>query len=98
MVLPLAYISDSDGVPVPWNETRWVDDEFEAVLKEAEGTLDVSARRVKIGQLMDIFAERGPIGVSFFKKVWTITSTRVHNVPSHPTSYDLFNEAWVDAA
>jgi peptide/nickel transport system substrate-binding protein len=26
MVLNLAYIADAEGKPVPWNETRWVDD------------------------------------------------------------------------
>ncbi|MFK7805640.1 MAG: ABC transporter substrate-binding protein [Anaerolineae bacterium] len=97
-VIPLAYIADADGVPVPWNETRWVDDEFMAVLKEAEATLDVTARREKIGQLMDIFQERGPIGVSFFKSIWRIHTTRVHDLPGHPTSYDLLSEVWVSAA
>lgn len=95
MVIPLAYIGDADGVPVPWNETRWVDDEFSAILKEAEATLDVSARREKIGQLMDIFQERGPIGLAFFKSTWRIHTTRAHNLPGHPTSYDLLNETWV---
>ncbi|MBX0328897.1 ABC transporter substrate-binding protein [Oscillochloris sp. ZM17-4] len=28
MLLPLAYIADAEGTPVPWNETRWVDQEF----------------------------------------------------------------------
>ncbi|MFT7584544.1 MAG: peptide/nickel transport system substrate-binding protein [Cellvibrionaceae bacterium] len=98
MVIPLAYIADADGVPVPWNETRWVDDEFSAILKEAEATLDVTARREKIGQLMDIMQERGPIGLAFFKSSWRIHSTRVHNLPGHPTSYDLLNETWVSAA
>ncbi|MEM9772950.1 MAG: ABC transporter substrate-binding protein [Chloroflexota bacterium] len=97
-VLPLAYIADAEGAPVPWNETRWVDDEFSAVLREAEATLDVSARREKIGQLMDIFQTRGPIGVAFFKSSWMIHTTRVHNLPAHPTGYDLLNETWVDSA
>jgi len=97
MVIPLAYIADAEGAPVPWNETRWVDDEFSAVLKEAEATLDVSARREKIGQLMDIFQERGPIGLSFFKSTWRIHTSRVHNLPGHPTSYDLLDKTWVSA-
>ncbi|MEM7347627.1 MAG: ABC transporter substrate-binding protein, partial [Chloroflexota bacterium] len=76
MVLALAYTADSEGNPVAWNETRWVDEEFSAVLKQAEGTLDVSARRELIGQLMDIFETRGPIGVAFFKKSWAIHTGR----------------------
>ncbi|MBI1878624.1 MAG: ABC transporter substrate-binding protein, partial [Chloroflexi bacterium] len=33
MVLPLAYIADKDGKPVPWNESRWVDEEFSQLLQ-----------------------------------------------------------------
>lgn len=98
MVLPLAYIADADGNPVPWNETRWVDEEFSSVLKEAEGTLDVEARRVLMGQLMDIFQERGPLGVAYFKSAWRIHRTGINNLPGHPTAYDLLNETWLDAS
>ncbi|MFK7802012.1 MAG: ABC transporter substrate-binding protein [Anaerolineae bacterium] len=96
MVLPLTYTADANGVPVPWNETRWVDLEFSAVLKEAEGTLDITERREKIGRLMDIFQERGPIGIAFFKNVWRIHSRRVHNLTGHPTNYELLERTWVD--
>lgn len=92
MVLPLAYIADADGNPVPWNETRWVDDEFVEVLREAEGTLDIEARRELVGRLQDIFLERGPIGVSFFKSVWRLASTDVKGIDAHPTNYDIFTE------
>ncbi|MEM7803219.1 MAG: hypothetical protein AAF633_28775, partial [Chloroflexota bacterium] len=98
MVLPLAYIADSEGAPVPWNETRWVDEEFSEILKEAEKTLDVEARRELLGQLMDIFQERGPIGVSYFKSVWRIHRLGINNLPAHPTSYDLLYETWIDSA
>ena len=96
MVLPLAYIADADGNPVPWNETRWVDPEFVEVLTEAEGTLDVEARRELVGKLEDIFMERGPVGISYFKRVWNIMSNRVQNLPAHPTAYDFTAEAWLD--
>ncbi len=42
MVLNLAYTADEGGDPVPWNETRWLDDEFDELLKEANGTLDLA--------------------------------------------------------
>ncbi|MGD9100165.1 MAG: ABC transporter substrate-binding protein, partial [Anaerolineae bacterium] len=41
MVLPLAYTEEAIG---NWNETRWTDDEFEGLLREAQATLDVEAR------------------------------------------------------
>ena len=72
MVLPLAYIADEEGVPVPWNETRWVDDEFTEKLRQAEKTLDVEARREIMSDIEDIMQERGPIGNPYWRKVWNI--------------------------
>lgn len=98
MVLPLAYIADAEGNPVPWNETRWVDEEFTAKLREAEATLDVEARRAIMGDIQTIFQERGPIGISYFKKVWNLSSERMKNYPAHPTSYDFLSDAYIDEA
>lgn len=96
MVLPLAYIAGADGSPVPWNETRWVDEEFSATLSESEGTLDVAKRKELMEQLMNIFWERGPIGISFFKSAWRITKDDVMGFEAHPTAYDLLNETWIN--
>lgn len=94
MVLPLAYIKEAIGA---WNETRWTDDEFEKLLREAEATLDVAARRNIMCQIEDIFQERGPIGNSYWKKVWNITRSEFQNVKAHPTAYDLLYDVWKDA-
>lgn len=97
MVLPLAYIGDENGDPVPWNETKWVDEEFTALLREAEGTLDVEARRNIMCELEDIMQERGGIGNSYWLRVWNITRSEFQNINAHPTSYDLFYNVWKDA-
>jgi len=97
MTPPLAYIADADGAPVPWNETRWADEEFNTKLKAAQSTLDVEARRQIRGELEDIFQERGPIFISCWKNVWNITRSEFKNVVGHPTSYDLLAEVWKDA-
>ncbi|MGD2050069.1 MAG: ABC transporter substrate-binding protein [Chloroflexota bacterium] len=91
MVLPLAYIEEAIGA---WNETRWTDPEFEELLREAEATLDVEARRSIMCQIEDIMQERGPIGNSYWKNVWNITHQRFENVVSHPTAYDLLYDVW----
>ncbi|MDX1614506.1 MAG: ABC transporter substrate-binding protein [Candidatus Promineifilaceae bacterium] len=91
MVLPLAYTEEAIG---NWNETRWVDEEFESVLREAQQTLDIEARRSLMGQIEDIMQERGPIGNSYWKNVWNITHERFQNIVSHPTEYDLLYEVW----
>ena len=93
MVLPLAYTEEAIG---NWNETRWTDEEFESLLRQAEGTLDVEARREIMCQIEDIMQERGPIGNSFWKNVWNITHQKFQGVVAHPTAYDLLYEVWID--
>jgi peptide/nickel transport system substrate-binding protein len=91
MLLPLAYTKDAIG---NWNETRWVDDEFEEKLNEAMGTLDVEQRRAIMSDLEDIMQDRGPIGNSYWKRVWNITHKRFQGIVGHPTAYDLLYEVW----
>jgi peptide/nickel transport system substrate-binding protein len=94
MVLPLAYTKEAIG---NWNETRWTDDEFEVLLREAQATLDVEARRSIMCKIEDIMQERGPIFNSFWKKVWNITNKKFQNVKAHPTAYDLLYDVWREA-
>jgi peptide/nickel transport system substrate-binding protein len=91
MVLPLAYTEEAIG---NWNETRWTDDEFETLLREAQGTLDVEARRSIMCKMEDIMQERGPIFNSYWKNVWNITNKKFKNVKAHPTAYDLLYDVW----
>lgn len=91
MVLALAYLEEAIGA---WNETRWADEEFETLLREAEATLDIEARREIVGQVQDIMQSRGPIGNSYWKKVWNITHERFQNVTAHPTAYDELYDVW----
>jgi peptide/nickel transport system substrate-binding protein len=97
-VLRLGYTSDADGNPVEWNETRWVDKEFEDLLAQAEATLDVEARRDLMCQIEDIFIERGPIGIAYWKSVWNIVPEKFKDIAAHPTEYDLLHEVWIDEA
>ncbi len=94
MVLPLAYTAEAIG---NWNETRWTDDEFATLLRQAEGTLDVEARREIMSKIEDIMQSRGPIGNSYWKRVWNITANAFHNIEAHPTDFDLLYEVWRDA-
>lgn len=94
MVMALAYVADADGKPAPWNETRWVDAEFTDLLRMAERTLDVEARRETMCELERVMQERGPVGIPFWKRVWNITRSEFRNVEAHPTSYDLLYDVW----
>ena len=97
MVLALAYTSDKEGKPVPWNETRWVDAEFDELLSQAERTLDSEARRTVMCKIEKLMQDRGPIGIPFWKRVWNITRSEFQNIHPHPTAYDLFYDVWKNA-
>lgn len=94
MVLALGYTADEQGKPVAWNETHWVDQEFSSLLRQAERTLDIEARRQIMCQIEDIMQERGPVGISYWRKVWNITRAEFQNIKAHPTGYDLFYDVW----
>lgn len=94
MVPPLAYIADDEGNPVPWNETRWVDDEFSQKLAQAELTLDIEERRQIIGELEDIMQERGPIGNSYWTNEWELIRKEFQGVVAHPSNFDMYYEVW----
>jgi peptide/nickel transport system substrate-binding protein len=96
MLLPLAYIADSEGKPVPWNESRWVDEEFTQLLQKAQGTLDVEARRAIMADLQRIQSERGSIGIAWWQNIWRVTNPAIQNVEPHPTDYYLWREIWLD--
>ncbi|MBZ4660704.1 MAG: diguanylate cyclase [Desulfacinum sp.] len=95
MVLNLGYVADDEGKPVPWNETRWVDKEFCDLVAKASGILDVEERRKVFCILEEIMMERGPVGISYWRNVWTSARTWVHNLKAHPTNYLLTHEVWL---
>ncbi|MEJ2557228.1 MAG: ABC transporter substrate-binding protein [Anaerolineae bacterium] len=97
MVLNLGYIGDSEGKPVPWNESRWVDEEFDTLLAEANGTVDVDKRREIFCQLEQIQMDRGSIGIAWWQNIWMVYKPNVKDVPLHPTLYMLFNGVWKEA-
>jgi peptide/nickel transport system substrate-binding protein len=97
MVLAQAYIRDAEGKPVPWNETRWMDDEFEALLHKSEGQIKLEDRRETIGKIEEIMKDRGPVAIPFFMNVWKIYSKKVHDVIPSPEEFAIFHETWKEA-
>jgi peptide/nickel transport system substrate-binding protein len=96
MVLPLAYIAGPDGKPVAWNESRWVDEEFTKLLLQAQGTLDVEARRAIMEKLEVIQRDRGSIGIAWWQNVWEVWNPAFQGVQPHPTAYNLWRDVWYD--
>jgi peptide/nickel transport system substrate-binding protein len=97
MILNLAYIADADGNPVPWNESRWVDPEFSELLIQANGTLDVEARREIFCKLQQIQWERGSIGIPYWMNTWLFHRKNIQGTQAHPTNYMLMNDVWKEA-
>jgi peptide/nickel transport system substrate-binding protein len=97
MILNLAYIADSEGKPVPWNESRWVDPEFSELLIKANGTLDVEERRQMFCDLEQIQMDRGSIAIPYWMNIWMVYRKTLMDVPPHPNIYMLFNGVWKSA-
>jgi len=94
MVLPLAYTKESIGA---WNETRWYDDEFSALLHDAEAQLDVEKRRKIMCKMEDIMQDRGPIANSYWVKILEIVNKKVHGMQAHPTHmHTTLRSTWLD--
>jgi peptide/nickel transport system substrate-binding protein len=97
MLLPLAYVCDEEGTPVPWNESRWCDDEFSELLTRAGGILDVEERRQVMKDIQTIQVERGSIGIPYWMNVWVAYNPKFKGIVSHPTDYyDCIATTWYD--
>ena len=66
------------------------------LLREAERTLDVEARRAIMCDLEQVQMDRGPVGIAFFTNVWYIAAERFKNIRAHPTNYDHLDNVWED--
>jgi peptide/nickel transport system substrate-binding protein len=93
--LKLAYTADDQGKPVAWNETRWVDEEFSALLAEASGLLDVDARRKIFCKLEQIQMDRGSVGIAYWMNTWMCVNKRVKDAVAHPNLHLLLSEVWI---
>ena len=92
MVLGLAYRSG-----VPWNESGYANPEFDRLLTQAEGILDVEERRVAIGELQKIMQEDGPIVQPIWRNVFAAHTKQLKGFRMHPTQYIFFNELALEA-
>ncbi|MEO1017815.1 MAG: ABC transporter substrate-binding protein, partial [Pseudomonadota bacterium] len=92
MGLSLAYRKG-----VQWNETNFGSDEFDAALNDAEATLDVEDRRIKMERVEKILQEAAVIVQPVFRPQFTIVHDKVRNYPAHPTRYHQYNEVWLES-
>ena len=92
MVLALAYRTGA-----VWNESGYSNAEFDKLLTEAEGTLDVDKRRAIMEKIETIMQEDGPIVQPFWRTTSTVMDKRVKGFQQHPSQYIFGNEMAITA-
>jgi peptide/nickel transport system substrate-binding protein len=92
MSLALAYRSGG-----PWNESKYSNPEFDRLLTQAEGTLDVASRREIMARLEAILQEDGPIVQPVWRAIFTFHDKRVQGFKPHPTLYIFGHQLAIQA-
>jgi peptide/nickel transport system substrate-binding protein len=92
MVLGLAYRTG-----VPWNESNYSNPEFDELLTQAEGTLDIEERREIMGKLEKIMQEDGPITQPLWRSLFVAYDSRVKGFKLHPTFYIFGQEIGIES-
>ena len=87
MVLGLAYRTG-----VPWNESSYANPEWDKALTEAESTLDVEQRRVKMEKVQKMLQDDAVMVQPFFRSVFTAVRDNVVGFEMHPTRYFRFHK------
>lgn len=93
MTLGLAYRSGAS-----WNESGYANPEFDRLLTQAEGTLDVDKRREIMAEIERIMQEDGPIVQPFWTVVSTAYDKRVKGFRMHPSQYIFANQLAIEPA
>ena len=66
------------------------------LLKQAQGTFDLEARRAIMAKLQQIMQARGPVGIAYWHNTWTATKPSIQGYHTHPSGYRLLQEVWID--
>jgi peptide/nickel transport system substrate-binding protein len=91
MVLGLAYRTGG-----AWNESNWSNKEFDTVLSEAEGYLDVEKRRGVMAKLEQIMLDDGPAVIPLWRAVFNYTDKKIKGYKIHPSIYIDAKDIWIE--
>ena len=92
MVLGLAYRSGA-----AWNESKWSNPEFDKLLGEAEGYLDVEKRRAVMAKIQNIMLDDGPAVIPLWRAIFNYTDKKIKGYKIHPSIYVDAREMWIEA-
>lgn len=82
MVLGLAYRTG-----VPWNESAYSNPEFDKLITEAEGILDVNERRKVMAKIQTLLLDDAPVVVPLWRSLITYANKKVKGFEVHPSLY-----------
>lgn len=80
---------------VPWNESSYSNPEFDRLLDQANGTLDVDERREIMAQLETIMQSDGVIVQPFWRAIHTVSSDRVQGFRIQPAEEHHYHGVWL---
>jgi peptide/nickel transport system substrate-binding protein len=92
MSLALAYRTGT-----PWNESKYSNKDFDTLLTQAEGTVDVNQRRELMAKLQTILQDDGPIVQPVWRALFTFLDKRVQGFKMHPTGYIFAHQLAISA-
>ena len=92
MVLGLAYRTGAS-----WNESNWSNKDFDALITEAEGYLDVEKRRAVMAKIEKIMLDDGPVVVPLWRAVFNYTDKKIKGYKIHPSIYLEAKDMWIEA-
>ncbi|MBM4458928.1 MAG: ABC transporter substrate-binding protein [Chloroflexi bacterium] len=90
MTLGLAYRTG-----VPWNETHWSNKEFDTLLDQAEGTLDIEARKKLVARIQKLMQDEGPVAIPRWNAQILGHNKKVQNLGVAPHDHLMAYEAWI---
>lgn len=92
MVLGLAYRTGA-----AWNESAWSNAEFDKLITEAEGYLDVEKRRAVMAKLERIMLDEGPAVIPVWRAVFNYTDKKIKGYKIHPSIYIEAKDMWIES-
>ena len=90
MTLELAYRSGS-----AWNESHFVNAQFDAALDKASGILEPRERSRAMGECERILQDQAVMVQAYFPKKFTVVSSRVRNFRADPQDYYRMDGVWL---
>lgn len=89
-MMSLIYLCDSPGT-----ESKWCNEEFDALLADVRGTVDEDERRQLMTQAQQILADDGPVIIPYFRSYITAYTSRLQGFTPHPLRWLDLRRAWL---